>query len=95
MTALDLEKLEKSPPKINPKRKNMKVVNNKAMTQFGSDAFNIRLTCEKQDQAHPRLNTQKQSMLMSPAHESKEGPSPLVSEHNNTMVLTPRSKQRR
>ena len=32
MTVMDLENLAKSPPTINPRRKNMKVVNNKAMT---------------------------------------------------------------
>ena len=31
MTAFDLEKLEKSPPTIKPKRKNMKMMNNRAM----------------------------------------------------------------
>ena len=43
MTVLDLEKLESSPPRINPRRKNMKVVNNRAMTEFGSEAFNVDL----------------------------------------------------
>lgn len=38
----DMVKLEQSPPVINPKRKNMKVVNNKAMIQFGSEAFNVK-----------------------------------------------------
>ena len=42
MTVVDLEKLETSPPKINPRRKNMKIVSNKAMTMFGPEAFNIR-----------------------------------------------------
>jgi len=32
MTVVDLKKLEQSPPRIQPKRKNMKVINNKAMT---------------------------------------------------------------
>jgi len=41
MTVLDIEKLEKSPPKIQPRRKNMKVINNKAMTQFGPEAFQL------------------------------------------------------
>ena len=43
MTVADMEKLDKSPPKINPKRKNMKVVNNKAMVLFGSEAFGVHL----------------------------------------------------
>ena len=43
MTVMDLEKLEKSPPNIVPRRKNMKVLNNKAMTQFGSEAFNVNM----------------------------------------------------
>ena len=41
MTVAEMEKLEQSPPRINPKRKNMKVVNNKAMIQFGQEAFNV------------------------------------------------------
>ena len=43
MTPADMEKLEQSPPRINPKRKNMKVVNNKAMIQFGQEAFNVKI----------------------------------------------------
>ena len=43
MTVIDLEKLEQSPPRINPRRKNMKVMNNKAMSQFGADAFNVKV----------------------------------------------------
>ena len=43
MTVLDLEKLEHSPPIINPRRKHMKIVNNKAMTEFGSEAFSIKM----------------------------------------------------
>ena len=43
MTVLDLEKLETSPPRINPRRKNMKIFNNKAMAEFGSEAFNVDL----------------------------------------------------
>jgi len=41
MTAADMDKLERSPPRINPKRKNMKVINNKAMLLFGTDAFGV------------------------------------------------------
>ena len=36
MTAKDVRELEKNPPSIDPRRKNMKVVNNKAMQQFGT-----------------------------------------------------------
>ena len=43
MTVLDFEKLEHSPPTINPRRKNMKIVNNRAMTEFGSEAFSIKM----------------------------------------------------
>ena len=43
MTAVELDRLEKSPPRITPRRKNMKVLNNKAMTQFGSEAFNVNI----------------------------------------------------
>lgn len=43
MTAAELERLEKSPPRINPKRKHMKIVNNKAMVMFGSEAFGVNL----------------------------------------------------
>jgi len=43
MTVLDLERLQASPPKINPRRKNLKVVNGRAMAEFGSEAFNVDL----------------------------------------------------
>lgn len=43
MTAVDIEKLEQSPPKINPRRKHIKVISNKAMIQFGPEAFSIRV----------------------------------------------------
>ena len=43
MTVADMDRLEKSPPRINPKRKNMKVVNNKAMVLFGQEAFGVRV----------------------------------------------------
>lgn len=43
MTVLDLEKLQASPPKINPRRKNIKVINSRAMAEFGSEAFNVDL----------------------------------------------------
>ena len=38
-----MDRLEKSPPKINPKRKNMSVVSNKAMLMFGQEAFGVQL----------------------------------------------------
>ena len=64
MTVNDLENLAKSPPKINPKRKNMKVVNNKAMTQFGSEAFNIgEPRRSKQSESMTRLTSQKHSVV--------------------------------
>ena len=43
MTAADMDRLEKSPPKINPNRKNMSVLNNKAMVMFGSEAFGVEI----------------------------------------------------
>ena len=50
MTVGDLENLEKSPPKISAKRKNLKVLNNRAMEQFGADAFSLDVhTAERVD----------------------------------------------
>ena len=59
MTVLDLEKLETSPPRIQARRKNMKIVNNKAMTQFGSEAFNVNVNQgpSKEDVNVPRLSS--------------------------------------
>lgn len=57
MTAGDLDRLEKSPPTIKPRRKHMKVMNNRAMSQFGSEAFNINL--EREVVAPPRLNANR------------------------------------
>ena len=48
MTVLDLEKLEQSPPRINPRRKNLRVVNNRAMAEFGQEAFNVDLGYQKE-----------------------------------------------
>ena len=42
MTVIDLEKLEQNPPTINPRRKKVKVIHNKAMTHFGNEAFNLK-----------------------------------------------------
>ena len=56
MTVGDLENLEKFPPKIQTRRKNMKIVNSKAMGQFGAEAFSIRVDTEA---APPRLSTQR------------------------------------
>ena len=64
MTAGDLEKLTRSPPKIAARRKNMKVVNNKAMSQFGAEAFNIKIDDgQETDEKMTRLNTQKSSNM--------------------------------
>ena len=59
MTVVDLEKLEKSPPRINPRRKHMKMVNNKAMTQFGPEAFNLNLGEAEAAEPMARLSHQK------------------------------------
>ena len=56
MTAIDLERLEKSPPSIRMKRKNMKMMNNRAMQQFGGEAFNMKLD---QEAPPPRLQANK------------------------------------
>ena len=65
-----MEKLDKSPPKINPKRKNMKVVNNKAMVLFGSEAFGVHLGDKADEdteaQQITRLTSQRSSLLKSP-----------------------------
>lgn len=64
MTAVDVDKLTRSPPKIAPRRKNMKVVNNKAMSQFGAEAFNIKIDDgQDTDEKMTRLNTQKSSNM--------------------------------
>ena len=49
MTVLDLEKLEQSPPRINPRRKNLRVVNNRAMAEFGQEAFNVDLGYQQKE----------------------------------------------
>ena len=46
-----MDKLDKSPPRINPKRKNMKIVNNKAMVLFGSEAFGVQLGDKAEEDA--------------------------------------------
>ena len=43
MTANEINKLEQNPPKITTHRKNLKIINNKLMGQFGAEAFNISL----------------------------------------------------
>lgn len=66
-----MERLERSPPKINPKRKNMSVVSNKAMLLFGQEAFGVQLgeneieETEAGDKA-TRLTSQRSSLLKSP-----------------------------
>ena len=57
MTVLDFEKLEQNPPSINPRRKHLKVINNKAMTTFGNEAFNLKLYGEASE-----LRTKKVSI---------------------------------
>ena len=57
MTAVDVANLEKSPPTIKPRRKNMKIMNNRAMSQYGGEAFNIKL--DSDIAAPPRLNANK------------------------------------
>jgi hypothetical protein len=42
MTPNDVKNLENSPPKINPSRKNVKIINKGAMEKFGSKAFKLQ-----------------------------------------------------
>ena len=66
MTAADMDRLEKSPPKINPTRKNMSVLNNKAMVMFGSEAFGVEIDQVDEETSATRLKTQRSSLLKSP-----------------------------
>ena len=76
MTVGDLENLEKSPPKIATKRKHYRVVNNKAMQQFGADAFSLDLQMtdrERRDEIERRINNWSQmDSLLSPANRFSE-----------------------
>ena len=69
MTADDIEHLSKSPPKIKPKRKNMKIVNNKAMIQFGSEAFHIQVD---DIDAKDAVRLSKYKDMMSPINAEKD-----------------------
>ena len=53
ISALDLLQMDKSPPTIRPNRKNMKILNNLAMSTFGSEAFQINV-----DEIDPLLQKQ-------------------------------------
>lgn len=66
MTAADMDRLEKSPPKINPARKKMSVLNNKAMVMFGSEAFGVDIDQVDEEMSATRLKTQRSSLLKSP-----------------------------
>ena len=95
MTANDVEKLAKSPPKIATRRKNMKVINSKAMAQFGSDAFNIKIERDDPPQnEEKRLKTQK-SQIETQNNSSQKtnfGAEIDVEGMANTVTATPRGK---
>ena len=93
MSANDLTKLEKSPPKINTNRKNVKLVNQKVMEAFGEKAFNLSDKLHSQTiDASSAKPAKEDKMFSSITSKSKYDSQKNKHAHKDSTTITPKRK---